>query len=293
VSPASTRAPAARPGKDHGKGSSNEGRGREGDKDSGKETAAREFRSGPPMRGANCLVELFVPLEAAIHGGAVEASYPVNVACRECGPSRRSHASVFACAECDGSGRTSRGTHCAACAGTGRPRAGHLCAACAGTGVRSERKSQIVPVPAGAWDGQRLVVEGGGQAGVNGGAPGDAIFSVAIVCGSAFRRDGLNLACAIEVDFVTATLGGSFEAQVLGHPLQVAITANAQPGSTIRLRGQGLADRHGKRGDLTLQVVLGMPAAVECLSDDERHQLRKMFADAQQRASRVTTKEGA
>lgn len=299
ASPASARAPAARPGKDPAKGSGNEDRGRESGRDSGRDSgkdssrdsskeaaahaAAREFRHGPPMRGANCLVELFVPLDAAIHGGAVEASYPVNVSCRECGQSRRSHASAFGCTACDGSGLTSHGARCAACAGTGRPLGGRLCAACAGTGVTSERKSQTVPVPAGAWDGQRLVVEGGGQPGVNGGAPGDAIFSVAIVCGSAFRRDGLNLACEIEVDFVTATLGGPFETQVLGHPLQLAITPNAQPGSTIRLRGQGLADRHGKRGDLTLQVVLGMPAAVECLSDEERHQLRKMFADAQQR----------
>lgn len=315
VSPTSAKAPAAKagkgwskdPGKDAGRdpgrhpgpGSAREDHkdsGRDGSKDSSKETsahtAAREFRSGPPMRGANCLVELFVPLEAAIHGGAVEATYPVNAACRECGQSRRSHASAFACAACDGRGLTPHGMRCAACAGTGRPLAGRLCAACAGTGVRSERKSQAVPVPAGAWDGQRLVVEGGGQPGVNGGAPGDAIFSVAIVCDSAFRRDGLNLACEIEVDFVTATLGGSFETHVLGHPLQVAIAPNAQPGSTIRLRGQGLADRHGKRGDLTLQVVLGMPAAVEWLSDEERHQLRKMFDAAGQRAARVTAKEG-
>jgi molecular chaperone DnaJ len=37
--------------------------------DRDKEAPSREHRNGLPMRGANCLVELFVPLEAAIHGG--------------------------------------------------------------------------------------------------------------------------------------------------------------------------------------------------------------------------------
>src|SRR5471032_2424913 len=36
--------------------------------DRNKQAPSREHRNGPSMRGANCLVELFVPLEAAIHG---------------------------------------------------------------------------------------------------------------------------------------------------------------------------------------------------------------------------------
>lgn len=250
--------------------------------DRGEVAPSREHRNAPPMRGANCLVELFVPLEAAIHGGEVEASYAVNGPCRQC----QERASE--CGRCYGSGQTVSGTRCTACAGTGRPLAGDRCPMCFGTGVATYRKLETVKVPAGAWDGQRLVVEGRGHPGVNGGPAGDAIFSVAIVCGAAWRRNGLHLACEIPVDFVTATLGGSFETQILGRALQVAIPPNAQPGSTIRLRGHGLADRNGSHGDLTLHLVLAMPDAVSHLTGDERQRLREMFAEAERRGAHTS-----
>lgn len=245
-----------------------------------KEAPSREHRSAPQMRGANCLVELFVPLDAAIYGGEVQACYAVNGPCRQC----REGASE--CTRCGGSGQSVSGTRCSACAGTGRPLAGGGCPICLGTGIATYRKSETVMVPAGAWDGQRLVVKGVGHPGANGGPPGDAIFSVAIVCDSAFRRNGLNLACEIQVDFVTATLGGKFEAQILGRTLPITIAPNAHAGSTIRLPGRGLADRNGLRGELTLQLVLAMPAAVSHLTGDERERLREMFEHAQHRASR-------
>ncbi|WP_233863984.1 DnaJ C-terminal domain-containing protein [Paraburkholderia adhaesiva] len=214
----------------------------------------RETRRSPPMRGSNCLVELFVPLEVAIDGGGVEASYPVKGPCHPCE----------------------------------REKGGLQCARCLGTGIRTWRKSEIVPIPRGAWDGQRLVVEGGGHPGVNGGPSGDAIFSVAIVCGSGFSRSGLDLTCEIEVDFVTATLGGSVEVKILGRMQELTIPPNAHSGTAIRLPGLGLADRHGSRGDLTLQLVLTIPAAAAHLTDTERQRLREMFADAQRRAMEAT-----
>lgn len=215
-----------------------------------KEAPPREPRSRPPIRGANCMTELFVPLETAIHGGEVEVTYTVKGPCDRC----QGHAS-------------------------------NRCPACHGTRIAIHRKSATVTIAAGAWDGQRLVVEGAGHPGSNGGPAGDAILSVAIVCSSAFRRDGLNLACEIQVDFVTAMLGGSLERPVLGRPRQVTIPPNSQAGDTIRLRGQGLSDRNGLRGDLMFQLVLVMPPEATHLTDEDRVRLREMFARAQRRAS--------
>lgn len=244
----------------------------------GKAAQSREHH-WPSTRGASCLVRLFVPLEAAIHGGEVDVSYPVNGPCRQC------QERVSQCARCHGSGQSVSGMRCTACVGTGRPLASDWCPACLGTAVMTDRKSETVKVPPGAWDGQRLVVEGAGHPGLNGGPSGDAVFSVVIACGSAFRRKGLDLACEVQVDFVTATLGGIFEAQILGRSLRMTISPNAHPGSTIRLLRHGLTDRNGSRGDLTLQLVLTMPAAVSHLNDNERQRLREMFADAQRRAT--------
>lgn len=210
----------------------------------------RHARSGHPLRGANCTTDLFVPLEAAIYGGDVEVSYAVKGACDQC----HGHA-------------------------RGR------CAACFGKGVIAQNKCETVKLAPGAWDGQRVIVEGAGHPGLNGGPPGDAIFSVVIVCNSAYRRDGLNIACDIEVDFVTATLGGGYEARVLGRALPMTIEPNSVPGSIVKLRAQGLSDRNGARGDLTLRVVLVTPAAAVHLTDEERDRLREMFAAAQRRAN--------
>jgi molecular chaperone DnaJ len=213
-----------------------------------KETPSRARRSSPPMRGSNCLIELFVPLEIAIHGGEVEASYPMTGPCQQCAESDSP------CASCEGRSQT-------------------------------YRKSEVIKVPARAWDGQRLVVEGGGNAGSGGGPPGDAIFSVVIVCDSAFRRNGLNLARDIQVDFVLATLGGNLDIPILGQTLRVKIPPNAHAGTTIRLAGQGIPQRSGSHGDLTLHLVLTMPAAASHLSDNDRQRLREMFADAERRAT--------
>ena len=159
------------------------------------EPPPRNPRSGPPLRGAKCLTELFVPLEAAIHGGDVEVSYEVQGVCGQC----HGHA-------------------------RGR------CPVCFGKGVVSYRKCETIKVEPGAWDGQRIVVEGAGHPGTNGGAAGDAIFTIVVVCSSAFRRDGLSIACDIEVDFVTAMLGGSHEVDVLGRALPIAIEPNSGAG---------------------------------------------------------------
>ena len=214
------------------------------------EAPPRQRRAPPPMRGANCLVELFVPLEVAIDGGGVEAYYPVKIPCVACQKEDR----------------------------------GVLCEQCRGTGVQPLRKSHVVEIPRGAWDGQRLVVEGGGHPGVSGGPPGDATFSISIVCGPGFTRNGLDLACEIPIDFVTAMLGGAIQAKVLGRTLEVKIPANASSGTPIRLPDLGLSDRNGARGSLTLKLVLTMPAAAPHLTDADRQHLRDMFAAAERRA---------
>ncbi|MEM5311507.1 DnaJ C-terminal domain-containing protein [Paraburkholderia sp. JHI869] len=217
------------------------------------EAPPRQRRAAPPMRGANCLVELFVPLEVALDGGGVQAHYPVKGPCPACEQEDR----------------------------------GALCEQCHGTGVKTWRKTEVVEIPLGAWNGQRLVVEGGGHPGVNGGPPGDATFSVSIVCGPGFTRNGLDLTCELPIDFVTAMLGGGVQAKVLGRTFEVKIPANANSRTPIRVPGLGLADRNGTRGNLTLHLVLTMPAGAAHLTGAERQQLRDLFTTAERRASQA------
>ena len=239
---------------------------------------------GPmPVRGANRHTQLHVPLDVALNGGEVLASYQVSETCRQCrGTSAR--ASVMSCASCAGYGTTYDGASCAVCGGQGRMKNAHWCAKCQSKGVEYHTKSQPVTVPCGAWDGQRIVVPGGGFPGVHGGQPGDATFTVVIVCGPGYQREGLHLSGELEVDFVTATLGGGCSAKILGRDMDLTVPANAQPGSTIRLPAQGLSDASGNRGELRLRVVLVMPEAASHLTEEERRRFRELFAIATQRA---------
>ncbi|WP_436025379.1 DnaJ C-terminal domain-containing protein [Trinickia sp. LjRoot230] len=210
-----------------------------------------------PIRGANRHTQLHVPLDIAINGGQVLASYQVSETCRHCG-----------------------GT-----AGQARLKTTHWCTKCQGKGFEPQLRSEPVSVPCGAWDGQRIVVPGGGFAGLHGGGAGDATFTVVVICGPGFQRDGLHLAGELEVDFVTATLGGAVDANVLlGRDLHIAIAANAQPGSIIRLPRHGLADASGNRGELRLRIVLVMPKAATHLTDEERLRFHELFAGAARRA---------
>ncbi|MFC0401051.1 DnaJ C-terminal domain-containing protein [Paraburkholderia rhizosphaerae] len=245
--------------------------------------AYRSGEEGPPQRGANRHDKLYVPLEAALNGGHVPTSYQVTAPCKQCrGMSARFNPGR--CAACDGQGKTANGARCGTCGGSGRANV-NRCAACQNTGSESYWKTDQVTVPAGAWDGQQLTVSGSGFPGSNGGAAGDAILSVVILCGSDIRRDGLNLVSELKVDFVTATLGGPFDTHLFGRDMRIAVPPNSAQGSVIRLAAHGLSDAAGNRGELRLDVVLAMPDAAAHLTDEQREQLKAMFDEAARRGA--------
>jgi molecular chaperone DnaJ len=49
---------------------------------------------------------------------------------------------------------------------------------------------------------------------------------------------------------------------ILGHQLVVGVPQGTQPGTTMRLKGHGLQDRHGQTGDLMLRVQGEIPKTI-------------------------------
>ena len=73
-------------------------------------------------------------------------------------------------------------------------------------------------VPAGVDTGDRIRLSGEGEAGRNGGPPGDLYVEVHVREHEIFERDGEHLSCEVPVSFATAVLGGSVEVPTLdGH----------------------------------------------------------------------------
>jgi DnaJ-class molecular chaperone len=114
-----------------------------------------------------------------------------------------------------------------------------------------------VTIPKGASDGQVLRLKGQGAPG-RGGA-GDALIEIAVRPHPIFRREGDHLAMDLPVSVPDAVLGGKVEAPTPDGPVTLSIPAGANSGSTLRLKGKGLADSQGRRGDLLARLVVTLP----------------------------------
>ena len=56
-----------------------------------------------------------------------------------------------------------------------------------------------------------------------------------------------------------AVLGGKAEAPTPDGPVTLTIPKGANTGSRLRLKGRGLADAQGRRGDLIARLVVPLP----------------------------------
>ena len=115
-------------------------------------------------------------------------------------------------------------------------------------------------MPAGVDTGDRMRLTGEGEAGRNGGPPGDLYVEVHVREHAIFERDGEHLSCEVPISFATAALGGSVEVPTLEGDVTLKIPAETQSGRVFRLRDKGVKPvRGGARGDLFCRVVVETP----------------------------------
>jgi DnaJ-class molecular chaperone len=114
-----------------------------------------------------------------------------------------------------------------------------------------------VTIPKGAQEGQTLRLKGQGQAGRAG--PGDAFIELSILPHPIFRREGEVLVMDVPVTVYDAVLGGKVEAPTPDGPVTLTVPRGANTGSRLRLKGRGLADSQGRRGDLFARLVVTLP----------------------------------
>ena len=123
-------------------------------------------------------------------------------------------------------------------------------------------------IPKGADNGSKIRLRGKGGLSPAGTAT-DLVLAIVIEPHPTFSREGQDLKTEIEVDVLTAILGGKATVPTLGGPVTLTIPAGTQNGRTFRLRGKGMpslqtADQYG---DLLAQIKVHIP---EQLSDEER-----------------------
>jgi DnaJ-class molecular chaperone len=155
---------------------------------------------------------------------------------------------------------------CSACHGSGALR-GRACPTCQGHGATLQPNTIEVRIPAGVQDGSRVRVAGKGQAGSNGGKPGDLYMRVAIAPDKIFRRQGSDLHVSLPVFPWEAALGADVMAPTLMEPVRVKVPPGSRADSKLRLKGKGLPSATGGHGDLFLTIQIVMPPSS---TDEER-----------------------
>ena len=218
-------------------------------------------------RGSDLRYRLDLELEDAVAGSTVKIRVPSMTTCGECdGSGARKGSSPTSCTTCGGHGqvRMQQGFFsvqqtCPRCHGTGKMIT-DPCGKCHGQGRVQETKTLSVKVPAGVDVGDRIRLSGEGEAGENGGPPGDLYVEINVKPHPIFTREDSNLHSEVPISFVTAALGGELEVPTLSGKVKLKIPAETQSGSVFRLRGKGVKQvRGGATGDLLCRVMVETP----------------------------------
>jgi molecular chaperone DnaJ len=258
--------------------------------------AARRGGRSQVFRGADLRYELELELRQAVFGATAEIDVAKLAECDTChgsGAAKGSQASV--CDGCGGSGqvRISQGFFqlqqtCPRCRGSGSI-IRNPCDTCLGQGrVRRARKLSV-KVLAGIDSGDRVRLAGEGEAGRNGGPPGDLYVEIHVREHPIFERDGEHLSCEVPVSFATAALGGSVAVPTLDGDVLLKIPAETQSGRVFRLRDKGVKPvRGGLRGDLFCRVAVETPVH---LTGEQKELIRTLEESLKAHANKHAPRE--
>jgi molecular chaperone DnaJ len=247
-------------------------------------------------RGADLRYTLEMDLEQAVRGDDIEIQIPVAVACPDCGGSgAKKGTTASTCPDCAGAGqiRVSQGFFslqqtCPRCRGAGST-IRDPCRTCAGQGRVQEAKKLAVKVPPGVDTGDRIRLTGEGEAGFNGGPPGDLYVQIAVREHPIFTRDGKHLYCEVPISIIDAALGGELEVPTLSGRVKLKVPAETQTGRLFRLRGKGVTPvRGGAPGDLLCRVQVETPVK---LTAEQKELLRQLKSSLERGGSTHSPKE--
>ncbi|MEM1404645.1 MAG: molecular chaperone DnaJ [Pseudomonadota bacterium] len=226
---------------------------------------------GGAQRGSDLRYTLDISLEDAVRGTTVEIRVPTLAACTTCdGNGARKGSKRTTCGTCGGAGqvRMQQGFFqvqqtCPTCRGKGYA-ISDPCPSCHGEGRVEKTKKLSVKVPPGVDTGDRIRLGGEGEAGAEGGPPGDLFVQMSVKQHPIFERDGKHLYCEVPITFADAALGGELEVPTLDGRVKLKIPPETQTGKLFRLRGKGVQPvRGGGVGDLLCRAVVETPVNLD------------------------------
>ena len=244
-------------------------------------------RNGP-VPGKDLRYSMTLSFDEAAFGVRKEILVPREESCSVCnGSGAKPGTEPVRCTTCNGTGqvRTQQNTilgsftstrPCTVCHGTGKM-IKEPCQECKGSGRIRKNTRIVVNVPAGIDNGQTISMRGEGEAGARGGPRGDLFITITVRPHRVLRRKGYDLMLDMAVPYTTAALGGEITVPTLNESVKYTVPAGTQPGTTFRLREQGIQRLNATgRGDLLVTINVDVPKRLT----DEQKRLLEQFAES-------------
>ena len=226
---------------------------------SGFTSSGSRRNANGPRKGNDVLYRMTIDFEDAVYGTKKELNLDVTDSCPDC-DGKGGH-NPTTCSTCRGSGtvtseqRTILGsfltkTTCPDCNGSGTSFE-RKCTNCRGKGTIKKNKTITITVPAGIDTENRLRVTGKGEAGTNGGKPGDLYVEFTVRDHEFYERDNDDIYIDLPLTIVEATLGCKKEVPTLYGNVTLTIPSSTQSGDKLRLKGKGIENvSTKKKGDM-------------------------------------------
>src|SRR5262245_40684296 len=218
-------------------------------------------------RGNDLQYNLEITFEESVYGKEAKLKIPRWESCADCkGTGAKSATAVKTCPSCKGAGQIrlqqgffSVSRPCGQCEGAGKIIT-EPCPTCQGRQRVYRERTIAVHIPAGIETGMRLRLSNEGEHGVNGGPPGDLYVAITVKPHPVFQRKGNDIVCDVQINFVTAVLGGKIEVPTLKGTTVMKVPAGTQPDKVLRLKGLGIPSLKSQTtGDQLFTIKVQIP----------------------------------
>jgi molecular chaperone DnaJ len=252
--------------------------------------AQQQQRPRGPQPGTDLEYQATVDFWTAIRGGQARMQIHRQETCPTC-PGKAHTGGPVTCPECNGTGQVTQmggrmkfNIQCPRCGGTGRIT--NDCPTCHGEGTVSRTETVDFRIKPGTRDGQRIRLPGKGNAGVNGGQPGDLYLIVRTGTDPVFTRVGDDIHVTVPVTIAEASLGAKVEVPTIDGRAQLKVPPGTQNGQKLRMRERGVesAAHPGQHGDEIVTVDVVVPHLQDERSREIMRELAKLNSEDPRKA---------
>jgi len=228
-------------------------------------------RQARQQRGRDISIDISLSFEESIFGAEKDVIVSKTSSCLTCeGSGAAPGSGMETCKICNGKGKVNETRRsfigvfntvkvCENCHGKGQvPK--EKCPTCHGHGVVDRQQEISVKIPSGIEDGEMVRLNGMGEA-VSAGVPGDMYVRIHVKPHLYLRKEGFNLVTDIKAKLTQAIIGGEQTIKLLAPDgdLILKIPEGANNGDILRIKGKGVPNERGKRGDLLVRINIEMP----------------------------------